>query len=360
MADLVVNDIQSPNVVSGWNIFWAILTLSLSCITHPVGSSCGFPRIFKHTVRINPFLTLLDSAHLLHEVLLCRAADQLGWRAAIHHAIVDRLKDSDPGVVRDKDLKVLSTGRHEIRVRSLVAALCVIQYAKVYGCHGTPIFFSASTMLFVSWAVMEATFCYAYFYDQTTPHRPSISSAPRSSKLSLRAGVWSYILLATAMLATSRIPIAGILDAALDLTRRSIIVWHTGVVWLPMTAVGWAPDAFRDFPNPDARWITTLFMLYVMIVAFLVLAALYWVLAIAGVGLVVLPLYFGIRVSLPVVLRVARAVGKRARGLERHRNSMRVGNGLVVAAGVVYLVMVYDPEGTWKDRWAGAWVQWLP
>lgn len=356
MPDLVVNDSRSPNVVSGWNILWTILTLSLSCITHPVGSSCGFPRIFRNIVRINPFSTLFDSAHLLHEALLCDVADQLGWRAAINQAIVDRLKDGDLGLVRDKDPKVISTGRHDIRVRSIVAVLCILQYTKIYGYHGTPVFFSASTMLFVAWVVMEAMFCHACFYHKTMPHRASLSSTPQSSKLSLRAGVWSCILLATTMLAILPIPFAAILDATLDLTRRSIVVWHMGVVWLPKTAVGWAPDAFREFPNPDARWITTLFMLYVIMVAFLVLAALYWVLAIAGAGLVLLPLYFGARVSLPVVLRAVQAVGKRSRGLERHRNSVRVGGGMVVAAGVVYLAMVYDPEGTRKEPWT----EWLP
>lgn len=356
MPDLAINDSRSPNVVSGWNIFWAILTLSLSCITHPVGSSCGFPRIFRHIVRINPFSTLFDSAHLLHEVVLCHVVDQLGWRAAINQAVVDRLKDGDLGLVRDMDLKVVSTGRHDIRVRSIVSVLCILQYTKVYGYHGTPIFFSVSTMLFVAWVVMEATFCHACFYHKIMPHRASLSSTPRSSKLSLCTGVWSYILLATTMLAISPIPFAAILDATLDLTRRSIVVWHTGVVWLPKTAVGWAPDAFREFPNPDARWITTLFMLYVIMVAFLVLAALYWVLAIAGAGLVLLPLYFGARVSLPVVLRAVQAVGKQSWGLERHRNSVRVGSAVVLATGVVYLAMVYDPEGTWKN-W---WIEWLP
>lgn len=97
-------------------------------------------------------------------------------------------------------------------------------------------------------------------------------------------------------------------------------------------------------------------MLYVIMVGFLVLAVLYWVLAIAGVGLVLLPLYFGARVSLPVLLRAVQAVEKRSRGFDRHRNSVRVGGGVVVAAGVVYLAMVYDPEGTRKELWT----EWLP
>lgn len=354
----VVNNSPSSTLISRWDIFCVLLTLSLSCITHPVGSSCGFPQTFKTTVRINPFSTFFDSCHLLREVLLCRSSLRLSWRDAIHLTIVDRLNDNlgADRVVRDKDLNVV---RADLRVRFVVVALCILQYTKACGYHGAPIFFSIATMLFVTWIVMEALFCAACVYRDHTPYRPNLSPASPRSKLPLRAGVWSFVLLSVALLAVSPVPVSSILAVFLNLGAQSIIQWHSGVLWLPLKFVSWAPDAFHSFPNPDDSYLKTLLLLYGFMIGFLFLAVLYWILAVAGLGLFLVPLYLAGRIAVPVVLCAVWRSGMWLSLVvvgDRQRNVARLLAGVFVGALMVGLVKLYEPKGTWKE----GWTEWMP
>lgn len=335
--------------VSGWNIFCTLLTLSLSCITHPAGSSCGFPRIFKTAVRINPFSTFLDSLHLLREILLYRSSHKLSWQEAVHHTIADRLNDnpSTDHVVRDKDLNIIRT---DARVRSVVAAVCILQYTKACGYHGTPIFFAISTTLFVSWTILKTSFCIARFpHTNLYHHRPLLSQQPR---LPLRAGIWPFIALGVTLFSSAPIPLAAILGALGGIAARSIVLWHNGVLWLPLILVSWAPASFRDFPNPEHGYIKTLLLLYGIIIGFLVLVVVYWVLAIAGVGIAALPLYIVWRVCM---LLMVRRWCWPAVVVDNPKNAARVAAGVVVVAVAVGLGTVYESEGTRKD-W---WVEWI-
>lgn len=339
----------TPTPVSGWSIFWTLLTLSLSCITHPLGTSCGFPRPFKTAVRINPFSTLFDSIHLLREILLYHSSHHLTWYEAIHHAITERLNANHTDrVLHDKDLKPI---RAASRARSVIAVLCILQYTKACGCHGTPIFFYLSTTLFLSWVILETSFCASLH--TRNPHRP-ISSQYHT--LPLRAGIWSFILLAAALLTIAPIPAAAILDTVFGLTARSIVVWHNAVLWLPLIVVGWAPASFREFPNPEDGYIKILVVLYGIMIGFLVLVVLYWVLAIAGVGVVFLPVYLVGRVCVPFVLRSVERGCNAGVVVSNPRGLVRVVVGVAVVAVVVGLGAVYEPEGTRKE-W---WVEWMP
>lgn len=348
--------VNTSTPISGWNIFWTLLTLSLSCITHPVGSSCGFPRAFKSAVRINPFSTFFDSAHLLREVLLYKSSQHLSWHDALHHTILERLNDNltTGRIVRDKDLKAV---RADFRVRFIVSTLSILQYTKVYGYHGTPLFFSISTLLFISWFILEASLLTASLRRAPIPHRAILSP---THTLPFRAGVWSFTFLAATLLALAlaRIPVAAFRDAALGLTVRGILVWHSGVLWLPLLLVGWAPAAFREFPNPDHGYLKTLLELYGIVIGFLVLVVLYWVSAIAGMGIIVLPVYFVGSVCWRVLCSAVGG-GKRccaAMAAENPQYVVRVVAGAFVVGVVVGLVTVYEPEGTRKE-W---WTEWMP
>lgn len=348
--------VNTSTPISGWNIFWTLLTLSLSCITHPVGSSCGFPRAFKSAVRINPFSTFFDSAHLLREVFLYRSSQHHSWHDALHHTVLERLNSNLTAarIVRDKDLKVV---RADFRVRFIVSTLCILQYTKLYGYHGTPLFFSISTLLFITWFILEASLVTACLHHAPVPHRPIISP---THTLSFRAGVWSFVFLAAALLALAlaRIPIAAIRDAALGLAARWILVWHSGVLWLPLLLVGCAPASFRAFPNPDHGYLKLLLVLYGIMIGFLVLVVVYWVSAIAGMGIMVLPVYFTARVCWRVLCAAAGG-GKRccaAVAAKNPQHVVRVVAGAFVVGVVAGLGTVYEPEGTRKE-W---WTEWMP
>lgn len=152
------------------------------------------------------------------------------------------------------------------------------------------------------------------------------------------------------------IPGAAILDIIFGFAARSIVLWHNAVLWLPLVVISWAPASFREFPNPEDGYIKTLVLLYGIILGFLVLVVLYWVLALAGAGIVFLPVYLVGRFCVPFVLRVV----KRGYGAEvvvgNTRVLVRVVAGVVVVAVVVGLATVYDPVGTRKE-W---WVEWMP
>lgn len=127
------------------------------------------------------------------------------------------------------------------------------------------------------------------------------------------------------------------------------------MLWLPLIVVDWAPASFREFPNPEDGYVKILVVLYGIIIGFLVLVVLYWVLAIAGVGVVFLPVYLVGRVCVPFVLHGVER-GCSAGVISNPRGLVRVVVGVAVVAFVVGLGAVYEPEGTRKE-W---WVEWMP
>lgn len=149
---------------------------------------------------------------------------------------------------------------------------------------------------------------------------------------------------------------AAILNTISSLAARSIVRWHNAVLWLPLIVISWAPASFREFPNPEDGYIKTLVLLYGIIIWFLVLVVLYWVLAIAGAGIVFLPMYLVGRVCVPFVLQGVRRWYGAEVVVGNTRVLVRVAAGVVVVAVVVGLGMVYDPVGTRKE-W---WVEWMP
>lgn len=325
----------TPRPISSLNILCTLLTLSLSSATHPVGSSCGFPRQWKHAVRMNPFLALLDSLLLLREIALSPHT----WRAATHHAVVQRLDDT-ARVVRAKALKV---ARADPRVRGVISALCVLQYAKTCGYHGAPVFFVLATVLFAAWSSMEVLFCIACIHGAQLQHRPLLSSAPCLTPM-VRAARWSFAPLGIVLLAL--LPVR--LGAIPALAARLVLGWHACVLWLPLWLVSWSPACFRAFPDAGDSVLKTLVVLYALMVAFLVVAVVYWVAAIVGMGLVLAPLYVA-------GVGVRRAV--RWCGAAEHAPG-GVGSavaGVVVALGSVAVCVLFVAQGTSRE----AWTEWL-
>lgn len=335
--------------VSAWNIFWTLLTLSLSCAMHPAGSHCGFPARFKIAVRMNPFSTCFDSLLLVREVLVCRASRSHGWRAAVHRAVVQRLDDT-PGDVRAKNLEVAPADTH---VRRVVSALCVVQYVKTWGYTGVPSFIWISSAFFASWISMEVLFRIAMAHTSLHPRRPVLSPTPLPSS-ELHPGPWAFVPLAVVLVTLSPIPVAALFAATCASAVQLILVWHGCVLWLPLLLVSSAPEFLTTSPDPTTGIVKALAKVYGMMIGGLVLVVVYWVVAIVGLGLVVVPLYLAVSAAVPLVRRAAGWCGSAVVNVSR--GAARVVPGVVVAVGGAWLWMLFVPEGTSKGRWTG----WIP
>lgn len=291
---------------------------------------------------MNPFSSLFDSLHLLREVAVCRASYPLSWSGAVHHAIMQRLDETlgAARLVRDKHLKVVRT---DLRVRSVVAVLCILQYAKACGFHGVPIFFFLSTVLFVSWITMEVLFCAACLHGAHIPHRILLSTTP-CPKPSLLAAAWSFPPLGVVLFALLPISVSAVLASA----ARLIIMWHTCVLWLPLLLISWSPASLRSFPNPEDSYIKTLILLYVIMIVFLVLIVVYWCVALVTLGLIIVPLYLAGLGAVSGFMKCGR-LAQGAPGVGR-----AVAAALVVGGGVGLWVL-FVSEGTSRE----AWMEWM-
>lgn len=185
VTDYPSQNSSSGGPVTGWNIFWALLTLSLSCITHPIGSSCGFPLVYRRSVRASILVSFFDTAHLVYEVLCWYSSSACpGLPKAMRRATEERLRNNIVGGAYESDLKtLLHIGFLDLRVRSIVAALCILQYVKLCGYKWIPFWFSVSTILPVSWVVMELVFiigCLAHWKSFEAPELPDVGDEPHS------------------------------------------------------------------------------------------------------------------------------------------------------------------------------------
>lgn len=362
------DDPPQTNLVTSWNIFWALLTLSLSCIVHPLGSACGFSPKYRQSIRTSPLISFADTIHLLGEVVAqyrsnrshppYAAVDAIAW--VLEERLRHSAQVSDIGRLPDA---VLYVAFLDLRVRAIVAVLCILQYTKLCGYHGIPILFSISTMLFASWVVMEALFFIGSLHLKREHRYPS----PRASARGVRALPVPRRFGIRVMYLHVALAFTPIVVISIRACGRSPLLWeHLELCFLVPILLVDSLGKFAEVYNnirPESVMLTILVDLPALFIIFYVimdLTLVWWGL------IVVLPLYvayrcfyLGLRWVAPTVVVLLRRVGQRVwvqgvyGAVMRHLVNLARGTAVLFGIGVfIYCVKVYDPEGTAKEGWA--------
>ncbi|KAH6949718.1 hypothetical protein BKA56DRAFT_664092 [Ilyonectria sp. MPI-CAGE-AT-0026] len=211
------SETSGPEPVKGKDIFWILIALAVLSSIHPLGTGCGLPPEWRRYARVLPFSSLLDTIHLLKLVhSRCKNSRHLREvreksRALIEDIVFSNIDDQNwrsPEV--RKFLYWAVPWMLDIRPRTIVNALVVLQYVKFYGYHGVPLSFAFGTAFFVAWIGLELVILFAYGFSAQRPgqHHPGPFSAgilrePASKKRFVGYVVLSLQLVALALLGTS-------------------------------------------------------------------------------------------------------------------------------------------------------------
>lgn len=383
---------SKPDVVTSWNIFWVLLTLSLSCITHPIGSACGFPPEYRHSVRANPLASLFDTGHFLYEIFnQCRSYPSKNLPEVIGLVVAQRLEHNIPSERMDQlpqaATSKLDASFLDLRVRAIVTLLCILQYAKLCGYTGLPFLFSVSTMLFVAWIVMEG-FYFVGCLDLRSP-RPDLSAAPSEGGLRIlvppiprRSGVWLICLPVVALLIglivyTVGRPTPVSTSPAPPPPEDTVPIGHRVLKMLMLYAFlvlgsrDWVLDILVDWselvlnfsigekPGLFRIIVCLPLSLLLILVSAAVIAiplAIYLILMILGPVCGLVSLYYLLRFRNVLYTKFIRAVRRMYRRVMvlLHRHSLNLARLAAVGLGVgviMYCLRMYEPEGTSKADW---------
>lgn len=151
----LLSPVQSTPV-TGWNVFWAVLSLTLACATHPIYSPGRHPQKFRHIEGVNSFGIAWDTLGLIFDVGK-RFRENRG-RLILACAVVSddrRRRNGDPAL-------------QDRRIRIIFAIVFILQYIKLCGYHGIVLLFPYLTLSFGSWALMELIFLLGSFHDSAS------------------------------------------------------------------------------------------------------------------------------------------------------------------------------------------------
>lgn len=160
------NPAQS-NPVTGWNIFWTVLSFTVACATHPINSGLGFPPEYRHVLHLTSINSAIDASLLLIAVIkqVGRARGHLFQACALVVAI--RLERNRNPMLQERSLRIF------------LALVFTLQYSKLWGYHGIPLVFAWSTVSFGSWVLMELIYILGSF------HHPPNGQLPRGRTLTM-------------------------------------------------------------------------------------------------------------------------------------------------------------------------------
>lgn len=160
------NPAQS-NQVTGWNIFWTILSFTVACATHPINSGVFLPPEYRHLVHLTPINSAIDASSLLFAIIkqVGRARGHFFQACALVVAI--RLERNRNPMLQERSLRIF------------LAIVFTLQYSKLWGYHGIPLIFAWSTVSFGSWVLMELIYILGSF------HYPLNDQLPRGRTLTM-------------------------------------------------------------------------------------------------------------------------------------------------------------------------------
>lgn len=154
LTDPKVTDFHpaQSNPVTGWNIFWTVLSFKVACATHPINSGVFIPSEHRHVVHLTPINSSIDASLLLIAVItqVGRARGHLFQACAMVVAI--RLERNRNPILQERSLRIF------------LSVVFTLQYAKLWGYHGMPLIFAWSTLSFGSWVLMELIYILGSFH----------------------------------------------------------------------------------------------------------------------------------------------------------------------------------------------------
>ncbi|KAH7007785.1 hypothetical protein EDB80DRAFT_881279 [Ilyonectria destructans] len=180
------SETSGPEPVKGKDIFWILIALAVLSSFHPLGTGCGLPPEWRRYARLLPFSALLDTIHLL-KLIHSRCEN---WRhlrevretsrALIEDILFSNIDDQNWRSPEVRKLLYWAVPwMLDVRPRTILNALVVLQYVKFYGYHGVPLSFAFGTAFFVAWIGLELAIFFAYGF---SPQRPrQHNSGPLSS-----------------------------------------------------------------------------------------------------------------------------------------------------------------------------------
>lgn len=141
-----------PGPVIVWNIFWAVLFLTLACVTHPISSASAATSENRHALHGSAIHSALDALFLVIEVGHVVRHNRGHLLQACGEVSAIRLQQNCDPVLQDR------------RIRISLAIIFILQYIKLRGYHGICFLTVYLTVHFGSWALMELIFILGSFH----------------------------------------------------------------------------------------------------------------------------------------------------------------------------------------------------
>lgn len=162
---LTDSGLAQPSPVIVWNIFWAVLFLSLACVTHPISSASAAILENRHTLHGSAIHSAFDALFLVIGVGRVVRHNRGHLLQACGEVSVIRLQQNCDPVLQDRSIRIS------------LAIIFILQYIKLCGYYGICFLTVYLTVQFISWAIMELIFILGSFHstrniEQSQP-RPS-------------------------------------------------------------------------------------------------------------------------------------------------------------------------------------------